>query len=340
MPYYDSLINNTVKGYALSSIYGGGTPNSEYEFLTGNTMAFLPFGSIAYQQFVKSETSSMVRYLESINYKTYATHPYHASGWLRTAVYPYLGFDGYSFLDDYHQANMIRKFVSDQEMYEYIVHKYEESDVEQQFIFSVSMQNHGSYDYVGNEFVNEIQLEGYSQAYPDVEQYLTLIHKSDEALEYLIEYFERVDEPVVVVLYGDHFPSLNNKFYEEVHGGSFDTLDEQILQYKVPFMIWANYDIEEEYVECTSLNYLSNYLYKVAGIPMPAYNQILCKIEKKIPAINALGYYSLENERFQTIEEASGEEACILNEYAQLQYNCIFDIKNRSKILFPTYENN
>ena len=41
MPYFNSLTEDVIKGYAYVSTIGGGTSNSEYEFLTGNSMAFL-----------------------------------------------------------------------------------------------------------------------------------------------------------------------------------------------------------------------------------------------------------------------------------------------------------
>lgn len=324
-PFLDSLNKDTIKGYALSSIYGGRTPNSEYEFLTGNSMAFLPQGSIVYQQFLKKNSYSMVDSLNELGYECFATHPYYSSGWMRTSVYNYLGFEDFTFIDDYPQENLIRDFVSDQEMYEYIIDKYESSDAGNKFIFGITMQNHGSYDYAGDNFNQTIELEGYSQEYPDVEQYLSLIHESDKALEYLIHYFDNKDEPVVIVFYGDHFPSLNNSFYEEVHGSSFDTLDEQMLQYKVPFLIWANYDIEEEYVECTSLNYLSNYMFKAANMELPAYNQYLQDLQEEISAINAYGFYSVEDKRFKKFEDANEKEKELLDIYQILQYNCLFD---------------
>ena len=55
MPFIDSLTENTIKGYAWSSVFGGTTANSEYELLTGNSMAFLPASSVPYQLFIQPE---------------------------------------------------------------------------------------------------------------------------------------------------------------------------------------------------------------------------------------------------------------------------------------------
>lgn len=337
MPFIDSLDDNIIKGYALSSIYGGNTPNSEYEFLTGNTLAFLPKGFIPYQQHSDEDTYSLVSDIgKRETYKFIAMHPYYENGWSRETVYPNLGFEQSYFLDDFKQENLIRNFVSDQEMFEKIISEYESlEDNEKLFLFGVTMQNHGGYEYEGDNYEKTIELEGYSQEYSKAEQYLSVIHETEKAVEYLITYFESVDEDVVILFYGDHFPRLEEEFYEEVHGGSFDSLDEQQLKYKVPFFIWANYDIEEQYVECTSLNFLSNYLYEAAGMELPSYNLFLKDLQEVIPAMNVNGYYSLSKGKFLTYDEAEGEEAEWLEKYQILQYNSIFDEDNRSEVFFP-----
>ena len=99
---------NTVTGYVQTSVCGGNTADSEFEFLTGNTMAFLPNGSIPYQQYIKSRTPSLAGYLKSLGYATYAQHPYQASGWNRDKVYPLLGFDNLDFMEDYKVQRHIR----------------------------------------------------------------------------------------------------------------------------------------------------------------------------------------------------------------------------------------
>ena len=279
--------------------------------------------------------------MSKLGYYCRATHPYLSDGWERTKVYPDFGFDEISFIEDYPQKELIRDYVSDKEMFEEMLDTYKENKKQsgkRQLTFGVTMQNHGSYDYEGNNFENEIILNGYTKNYSDVEQYLTLIHESDKALEYLIESLSQVDHPVLLLFFGDHLPNLDSDFYQEVHGGDFQTLDEQVLRYKVPFVIWTNYDIDEEFVECTSLNYLSTYLYKAASLPLPEYNLFLEKVEKQIPMINSQGYYSLSKQCFLSISDAEGEEKKLLNLYNQVEYNCMFDLENRNENLFPIKE--
>lgn len=338
-PFINSLTENTVKGYALSSVYGGNTANSEFEFLTGHSLAWLPTNSVAYQQYINNRKMYTLTWmLRSYGYKCMATHPYYANGWSRNRVYPYLGFEEYTFIEDYPQQNMLRKYVSDREMFEYLLDKLQNKDPEKPlFLFGVTMQNHGGYDYYGENYEEDIQLEGYSRDYPLARQYLNVSNKTDQAFEFLLGELANYPEETIVLFYGDHFPKVETEFYEELHGGGFDTLEEQIQQYKIPFVIWANYDIAEQFVECTSINYLSRYLMETAGFELSPYHQYLKEAEEVIPAMNSLGYYSIEKNKFVTFDEAEGEEAAWLEKHSVLQYNNMFDPKHRNNLFFGQY---
>ena len=153
-PFMDSLQNNTIKGYSLASVYGGNTPNSEYEFLVGNTMASLPNGSIPYQRYIDENTYSVLTSIQKRKeYKCIAMHPYYENGWSRQSVYPTLGFEQSYFIDDFKQENLVRNYVSDQEMFEKIISEYESlEDNEKLFLFGITMQNHGGYEYAGDNY--------------------------------------------------------------------------------------------------------------------------------------------------------------------------------------------
>ena len=326
MPFLDTLQENTIRGFALSSVYGGGTANSEYEFLTGNSLAFLPSGCICYQQYVRDETHSVITELKNRGYYCLAMHPYFETGWMRNKVWPSMGFDECLFLDDFPREDLVRSFVSDQEMFEKIVERYETRDPEVPlFIWGVTMQNHGGYTYSGSDFQATVTLEGLENEYPTAEQYLTVIHETDNALEYLINYFRQVDDDVVILFYGDHLPKLPDPFWEEIHGGPFDTLAQKELRYTIPFFVWTNYDIPEQQVERTSINYLSNYLYQAAGIEKPSFNQFLTVLSESIPAINSQGFYSAHLQDYFEFTDADEDDHGLLEQYWQLQYNNMFD---------------
>lgn len=338
-PFMDSLEENTIKGYALSSVFGAKTPNSEWEFLTGNSMAFLPEGSVVYQQYMNSQPTSVVSTLKNLGYTCVAMHPYYETGWSRNQIYPTLGFDEMYFIDDFDQSRLIRDYISDEELYNKIIERYESSPAnEKLFLMGITMQNHGGYTQSYENFEENYYKVG--RSYTDANQYFSLIRESDKALEKLITYFEQVDTPVEIVFFGDHQPSLSSGFYPILNGKGLSglTMEELEALYTVPFFIWTNYNSEEKTVPITSLNFLSTMALQQAEIELPAYNQFLAELMEVIPAINSRGYYSKEKGTYCYVEAAVGEEAQWLGLYEVLQYNAMFDKEKKSTVFFPYLE--
>lgn len=335
-PFIDSLKENTTKGYALSSVFGAKTPNSEWEYLTGNSMAFLPAGSVVYQQYISDTPTSIVSNLKDVGYTCVAMHPYYATGWSRNQVYPKIGYDEMHFIDDFDQTKILREYITDQELYDKIIERYESRGAnEKLYLMGITMQNHGGYGESYDNFNEECYKIG--RSYTDANQYLSLVHESDKAVQNLIEYFSKVDDPVEIVFFGDHQPSLNSNFYPILNGKGMSGLTEDELEalYTVPFFIWTNYDTPEETVDITSLNYLSTMTLERAGIELPAYNKFLADMMETVPTINSRGYYSKEKGCYQHIDDATGEEAEWIKRYHMLQYNSMFDKKGRSNVFFP-----
>ncbi|MBR3357503.1 MAG: LTA synthase family protein [Solobacterium sp.] len=323
-PYLDSVSDYVYKGYTLSSVYGGGTPNSEYEFLTGNSMMFFPQGMIAYHQIIKGPTYSIVTDLNKLGYECIAMHPFHSSGWMRNKIYPYLGFDETYFLEDFPEEKLIRHYRSDQYMYEVLLDKYHKAceSNDNVFVFGVTMQNHGAFDYEEDDFQNTIELQFESgNQYPEAEQYLSLIHESDSALQYLLEELKKEERKVVVLFYGDHFPKLDDEFYKELHGSDFKTLDEIQLKYTVPFLIWTNYYSQNEEVPMTSMNYLSTYLLDASGIELPVYNRFIKDVNGVSSAMNTNGIYLNDKKQFTKFSSSVLDEYELIKEYNYMVYD-------------------
>ncbi len=321
MPYFHSMFygaKNTMTGYLNVSVCGGNTANTEFEFLTGNTMAFLPQGSIPYQQYINAKIPAIPAYLRDLGYETYAMHPYLASGWERESVYPLLGFSHVEFLDSYTNRKYIRNFVSDMSCMDKIIQTYEQKDADKpMFLFNVTMQNHGSYSDTYENFTPHISVEGTSSY--SLNTYLSLIQKSDEALEYLISYFSEEEEPVMVVFFGDHQPNdvvaepiwkLNGKSYRSL------SKEDTLRRYQVPYLIWTNYEMETKNNADMSVNYLGGNMLEAAGLQAPAYQNYLKKLEESYPVISAV-----------SVPE-SKEAAADLEEYKKLQYYQLFDLQD------------
>ncbi|MBQ3055762.1 MAG: LTA synthase family protein [Oscillospiraceae bacterium] len=336
-PYFDKLKSESIHGWALASVFGGNTANSEFEFLTGHTMAFLPPTSVAYQQFVHGKIFVLPRLLNAYGYESIATHPYYANGWSRKKLYPEFGFVDATFLDSYPQKNLLRTYVSDQEMYEFMLEKIKAPRENPLFFFGVSMQNHGGYDYTGEDFVNTVSLTDYPDLFPRAEQYLSTLHASDKALEFLIESLRDFPEDTILLLFGDHQPWLEGEFYESIGAWKLSGLEKTMTQYTVPFFIWANYDISPEEIPLTGINYLPHRLLTAAGLPLSPYYESLRELEQIIPALNPYGYYSKEAQGYLPLEDAAGAEKNALDRLAILQYNNLFDPAHRSYSLFGQF---
>lgn len=334
-PFLSSLRENTVSGLALASVFGGKTANSEWEFLTASTMGCMPNGTIPFEQYVEDGDYSILAPLKALGYRCVGMHPCPPSNWKRQAAYEAMGFDETYFLEDFPQEDMVRETVSDREMFREMVRCYENKGDEPLFLFGVTIQNHGGYSGDWNNLEHSVSLEGYSRAYPDVEQYLSLLHETDRAMEELIGAFAGREDKVVVLFFGDHQPKLDQAFVEEVHGGPLKTAAEQALQYQVPFYIWANYDMQAFTAPCTSLNYLPVYLLRAAGLPLPPYQAYLEEAMVQVPAVNAYVYMSPSAGTFLPLKDAEGGEAQVLRTCKALQYNAVFDEEARNTDLFP-----
>ena len=332
MPFIHNLTENTVKGHLYVSVLGGNTANTEFEFLTGNSISFFPARSIPYNSYLKTRTGSLTWTLRDQGYSgDIAIHPYYSDGWNRPTVYPLLGFTDFISQDDFSNNTYVREFISDETDFNRLISEYEKQRQENKdpfYEFTVTMQNHGGYLGTHGLVDESIQVTKPENANDQITQYLNLIKLSDTALENLINYFSKVKEPTLIVMFGDHQPGFTDSVYDELMGQSTTSLntEDTAKMYQVPYVIWANYDIEEETLDM-SANYLSSYLLKLSGNKMTGYNKYLLDLMKKVPIISAICYQGDDG-----VLHANGEESQyteLIRQYQMIQYNNMFDTDNR-----------
>lgn len=342
MPYIRSMTKNTVGGNLHVSVKGGNTANSEYEFLTGNSMAFLPAGSVPYQQYIRGEMPTVASQLKNMGYETFSIHPYRANGWNRNKVYEYFGFQTSYFKESFTNAPIIREYTSDLATYQKIVDIYNSKTPGQpMFVFDVTMQNHSSYSKEYNNFTPDVEIPGSNGSAKLLERYLSLIKISDEAFAQLVEYFSVVDEPTVILMFGDHQPAdwVVSPIYSMNGNYDPDSWSESAERYQVPFILWTNYDIDEAAIEqeisydfskygTLSVNYLSTILFEAAGLPMSPFQLYMKDIMKDFPIITANMFLDDQGTYFGVNMIQSLPEE--LKDYAILNYNHLFDTKHRN----------
>jgi len=329
IPNFNNIQENVIKGELMVSTYGGGTGKTEFEVLTGSSMHMYSSALSPYVILGKKLDVSLASNLKQQDYSTYAIHPYIASNYNREVTYAAMGFDHYLSQDDFDAPGHVRGWISDWSCYDKILKLIEEEE-NPLFTFCVTIQNHAGYDAEGYESV--IKLPEYKS--DEAEQFLTSVHDSDKALGELIERLEELDEPVLLVFFGDHLPGLSTDFYEYVNGKNNDELSFEEYQnyYVMPFMIWANYDIEAQSDIVTSANYLGSMALETAGVDMPVYNRYLLALREQIPAFSSFAYYGTDGVFHEYGDSVEIDELLEKAEY--LQYNKIHVGKNRLDYIF------
>ena len=331
MDYYESLNENTIKGYLTVPVYGAGTSSSEWEVLTGNTISFLPDDVSAYQLYSKKDEYGLASTMKSQGYNTVAMHPFPGVTWNRSNVYTFMGFNEFHTILDYDGYEKSRNFVTDMEDYRYIIdYTNSRPKGEKTFIFNVTIQSHGGYVGEFDNFNPEVKTVGLSKQHEDVDNYLSLAKMSDDALEYLIEYYKNYDENTMIIVFGDHLPKVDEEFYSEIYGKSYGemSLEEKQLRFQTPYLIWTNYDSDLEEIGTVSSNYFGSYILKNANLDMSEYNKFQLYASQFIPN---LGYEVAQQENGVTI---APENQDIINMYECYQYNYIFGGAFRKDELF------
>lgn len=324
LPFIHSLTENTIKGKDYVSVFGAGTSNSEFEAMTGNTMAYFPSGSNVYQQFMHDSTFSLPSYLKELGYVCNAVHPSSGANWNRIATYKSMKFDQFITIEDFKKPEYVR-YISDKESYKKVIELYEKKGDKPMFLFDMTIQNHGGY-LTNTNWKNPIYVE--DSYYTEAKEYLSATKVSDDAFQYLLDYFSKEEEPTIICMFGDHFPSIETEFYEELLGKPQSQWELEDIQkrYAAPFILWANYDIEEADDVELSNNYLENLMLKQAGIELPLYNQYIEKVSKEIPVMNVNGYMDNEGNWHSYGKEETDVVSKLLEDYEVLQYGYYSDM--------------
>lgn len=327
MPFVHSILRgevaNTISGYTDVSVLGGNTANSEFEFLTGNSMAFFPNGSVPYLQYIRDGISTIVPQLEEYGYTTYGTHPYRAKGWNREFIYDLMGFDYRYFQGSFPFEDKLRNYVSDEADFKSIL-EWRNNTEGPFFMFNVTMQNHSNYGGDFDNFDPQIVAKfknTYSNKY--LNKYLSLMYETDQDVASLLSELSQSDRKTIVVFWGDHQPNdyVVRPIYKE-YGLDFDnqTYEQQQQRQKTPFFIWANYDIQEQANVEISLNYLNILLFETAGLQLDEYQTFRKNLwQGQIPMMNAVGYRNDDGDLVE-YDDAPEEIQNLLNEYQNIQY--------------------
>lgn len=341
LPFFDKIKAGQAPGYfttghMVPSVYGGSTCNTEFELLTGLTMTFLPKDSFPFLQYINKKIPTFIVDEDSKLYSKTYIHPYIASNWNRSTLYKLFGFDkflsGTDFVEDksytenykyrftaidYPGVDKERGYISDRAVFEKIKELYESKPKDKKLLtYAMTMQNHGDYNYNGENFSAFVRAEGASDSF---NQYITLSHITDEAVEDLIEYFSNVDEDTVIAFVGDHEPNVS------VVGEGVamkKVVPEEIHDYYVPFFVWTNYETENKEDMLISANYFSLIVKEKANIGLNGFDLFRKKLMESYPVITSHIIIDKDNKTFVYDSENVPDT---LKEYLYIEYKRLFD---------------
>ncbi|MGL6173710.1 MAG: LTA synthase family protein [Cellulosilyticaceae bacterium] len=278
-----------VKGKIITAVYGGRTCQTEYEVLTGHSVDFTGEDNIAYMRFVKEDTPSIPKLLKQEGYKTVAIHTYEREFFSRDVAYQNLGIEEFWASESFENPRTVRGYISDYEMTEKIIEAYKTKVGEEPlFVHAVTMQNHMPYDEPYE--ANQIKVD--SQGLTDIEKqalttYANGVNDSDQALKQLINYFSKVEEPTVIVMYGDHLPDLSKDYgvykNSEYIRGTLGA-KERFQLHQTPFVIWNNYQLAKEDWGYIDASYLGSQLLDYIGYNKDPYMNFLDEAIKTVRA--------------------------------------------------------
>lgn len=321
MPNLKSYQEVFSKANLISPVYGGSTCQTEYEVLTGYSIEKTE-GRMGYTELIKEDTESMVSVLNRNNYHTVALHPYERSFFKRAFVYEKMGFDEMFFQDDLENVETAGTYISDKYVYETIISKYEENRVNGKqpfFAHIVTMQNHGGYDYEYDVHGITIANEEWGEKHKrELQTYVNLIREADESLKYLIEYFEGIQEPTIIVFYGDHAPGLN-WIYED--GGEL-TNEEVINNYTTPLLIWDNIENGKN-----DYGYINAYKLGALVLDIAGIEDSYFKLLNESSILTGVKGIYLDEGKWVSMDEILRMESDSLDKLWLLQYDRMFGKK-------------
>lgn len=258
IPNFRNIFNNYTSGLLTIPGLGGGTANSEFEVITGFSSNLFGAGEFPFNTLLSSNTSpSLAYYLKNLGYSSHALHNNDATFYSRYKAYKNLGFDTFTPMEC--MPNM------DKTPMGWAKDTYLTSEIEKlltntdtpDLVFAVSVQGHGSYPNSPLEdsaikLSSNIEISNLNS----IEYYVNQLHEMDTFIGELINMVNSLNEPSIVVFYGDHHPAIDVKAEDFVTNSLYTT----------PYAIWDNLGLEKESIDLKAYE-LSSYIIKNLNLP-------------------------------------------------------------------------
>ena len=331
-----ALQQSSAYGRVYSPSFGGGTCDVEFEALTGYSVSYLPNGSKPYQQHVTKPMFALPSYLKTQGYQTAAVHCFWARYWSRDTAYPNLGLDDFISLEKMHGVEKVRRhywttgLVTDDSMADQIIGQYEtmkEKSDAPVFLHAVTMQNHTNYNkdnYPDDERVKVLSHPAglKPSTVGALEDFATGIRDADAMLGKLTEYFSQVDEPVILVFWGDHYNPIDSNYdvYTTTGYASDSSADPRLHQ--TTLLMWSNYSQQQVDLGTIAAYDISPVMMDIYGLEEPLYFQFLNRQLRVASRTNTRG--TTMNLDGTTTQEPTEFQQRWSAEHWLLQYDLMF----------------
>lgn len=240
LPTFHKLQGEFTSGFLNVPSIGAGTANTEFEVITGMNLDFFGPGEYPYKTILKKTTAESVSYnLKGLGYATHAIHNNTGTFYDRNQVFAQLGFDTFTPIEYMNNiertpTNWAKDFVLTSQIKDTL-----ESTPGEDFIYTISVQGHGSYptENILEEQRFDLTLpEGLESLYYPLLYYSHQINEMDQFINELTTYLSSLDEDTVLVMYGDHLPGFQLTAENLENGDLFQT----------PYVMWSNFDLDVE----------------------------------------------------------------------------------------------
>ena len=332
-----ALQQTSASGRAYSPSFGGGTCDVEFEALTGYSASFLPNGSKPYQQHVTKPMFSLPNYLKlTQGYQTAAVHCFWAKYWSRDTAYPNLGFDTFLSLEQMTHVNKVRRhywtsgLVTDDSMADQIIQQYEKMKASSDapvFLHAVTMQNHTNYNK--DNYPDDVRVKVTehpaglkASTIGALEDFATGIRDADAMLGKLTQYFSQVDEPVILVFWGDHYNPIDSNYDVFTSSGYASDSSADPRLHQTTLLMWSNYTDKPVDLGTIAAYDISPVMMNLYGLEQPLYFQLLNRQLQVADRANTRG--TVMNLDGTTTQTPSSLQESWSQKHWLLQYDLMF----------------
>lgn len=341
---FNRITDQAYSGRIVTSVFGGGTANTEFSFLTGHSLPIMPEMTSPYSFYIRKDTFSLTRELKKAGYETMAFHPGESWFYNRVNVYGFLGFDNKYFKKDMDlsKVEINHGYISDESTAEFALGKFRSHLAEKPgvpfFEFVVNIDNHGPYSKKSLGYPEILKRKDTMEeaTYNIINNYLYGLARSDKGLGIFVDSIAKINEPVVFLYFADHLPFLGEKDQGYKALGfeisQEDSLEAYLNHYETPYFIWYNeaakkllsnsaITIQTGKAPQISSNYLGTEILKASGINGGSYFNYLEELKNKLPVITSRFY----KEDGTFTEKPSSETTTLINQYRDLQYYMLME---------------